>query len=136
MNQISSKEAIENSKIYELNQLASGYLENVNDKFETFRMFPSEYQFAPITCFRNINVKNNSNLLVGGNSFRVNSYHGGYSSLKGIILKDINNHAPVSEYGIAPFDEQIQTIKSIHMKDHEILLVIPNNSELQSYTYK
>ena len=136
VNQISSKEAIENSKIYELNQLASGYLENVNDKFETFRMFPSEYQLAPITCFRNINVKNNSNLLVGGNSFRVNSYHGGYSSLKGIILKDINNHAPVSEYGIAPFDEQIQTIKSIHMKDHEILLVIPNNSELQSYTYK
>ena len=136
VNQISSKEAIENSKIYELNQMASGYFENVNDNFESFKMFPSEFQMAPITCFASININNISNLLVGGNSFRVNSYHGGYSSLKGIILEDINNYAPVSDYGIAPFNEQIQTIESIHMKDHEKLFIIPNNGELQSYTYR
>lgn len=123
------------TKSYAYN-LASGYLENNNGNFSIFKTFPLAFQTAPITSFNPIEINNNKALIVAGNSLSVNTYHGGYTSLKGLLLQDISNYSFVSNYGIAPFNEQIKKVKKIAMKKENLLLLIPNNDTIKTYTYK
>ncbi|WP_439128806.1 VCBS repeat-containing protein [Polaribacter sp.] len=116
--------------------LASGYLENNDGNFSVFKEFPLAFQTAPITSFSRIEIDNSKALIVSGNTLSVNTYHGGYTALKGLLLKDVTDYKFVSNYGIVPFNEQIKTVKSIKMKKENLLLVIPNNDTLKTYTYK
>jgi hypothetical protein len=121
---------------FEVHTLASGYLKNENGSFMEFIEFPDAFQLAPITSFSEINIKGENQLLVGGNSFKVNTYHGSYSSLKGLLVKDKSNYQSVSSLGIEPFNEQIKQIETIKMKGENLVLVLANNDELKVYSYK
>ncbi|MCM4157720.1 VCBS repeat-containing protein [Gramella sp. AN32] len=136
INQISSEKAIKSSIIYELNELASGYLENNGGKFTKFKAFPAAFQLAPLTSFQQIQLAGETQLLISGNSFHVNTYHGGYSSLKGLLVQDLNNFKLVSDFGIEPFNEQIKATPNLKMKNGNILFVLPNNGEVMSYLFK
>ena len=123
-------------KTYYMNTLASGYLENKNGKFSKFIEFPHEFQTAPIKSFQKINIKGTEQLLVSGNSFEVNTYHGGYSSLKGLLVKSIYDFKKLSEVGVTPLNQQIKQSVSIGMKDKNLLLIIPNNDSIAGYLYQ
>lgn len=136
VDQVLTAEAIKKAKKYEVATLASGYLENSNGSFKTFKELPDKFQFAPIKSFNQIIFNNQDAIIVSGNSLSMNSYHGGYTSLKGILLKSLTDYNWVSNYGIEPFNSQIKGIKSIKMKDGYVLLVASNNDNLKTYYYK
>ena len=127
---------IKDAEKFEVHILASGYLENDQGNFNSFKVFPADFQLAPITSFKEIDLNGIKQLIIGGNSFKVNTYHGSYSSLKGLIAKTINDYKPVSNYGIEPFNTQIKQIETINLKSTSLLIVVSNNDELKVYSYQ
>jgi hypothetical protein len=115
--------------------LASGYLRNDNGKYSEFIEFEDAMQLAPITTFAEIKSDNITKLIVGGNSDKVNTYHGSYTSLKGLLVEDQSNYRPVSKLGMSPFNDQIKQIEVVKMRDNNVIFVLSNSAELKQYTY-
>ena len=136
VNEVLTQDAVNKATKFTVNTLASGYLENNNGTFSVFKQFPKELQAAPITNFNQLHFKNKDALIVSGNSLRVNTYHGGYTSLKGVLLNSISEYQFVSDFGIRPFNEQVKSVKIVEMKNEKRLLVVSNNDSLQSYSFK
>ncbi|MBU2928537.1 VCBS repeat-containing protein [Winogradskyella psychrotolerans] len=136
LDQIIDTKSINASLQLKVDLLASGYLRNDDGQFNVFVNFPDAFQLAPITSFNSFNINKVDQLLVGGNSFRVNTYHGAYSAFKGLIASGETNFNSVINYGIAPFNEQIKQTQCIKMKDKNLLLILSNNDTLQTYSYQ
>ena len=134
--QVFGDDLIKNSKTYEVHKMASGYLENQDGKFEKFIPFPSDFQLAPINSFTEINIANKNHLLISGNSLKVNTYHGGYTSLKGILMKNITEFEPVSNFGIDPFENQIKGAATVEMKSENTLIIFKNDNKVNTYSFK
>ena len=129
-------EVLKNSEKFEIHTLSSGYLVNNNGSFKEFKELPDSFQLAPINSFSEIEVNNENHLLVTGNSLKVNTYHGGYTSLKGILLKSITDYETLPNLGIEPLNNQIKKTGVIKMKDKELLLILANNDSLKIYSFK
>lgn len=135
MEELFTKTVIEKAKVYKVHTLASGYIENDNGAFNEFIVLPDDFQLAPITTFSKIEINKDSCLVVGGNSYRMNSYHGAFTSFKGIILNDIEHYKSVFKYGMKSFHQQIKAVESIKMKKDNLLLIVANNDTLVTYKY-
>ncbi len=135
VSEVLTPEAVNEATKFTVNTLASGYLENNNGVFTTFKKFPQELQTAPITSFDGLRFKNKDALIISGNSLMVNTYHGGYTSLKGFLLKSITEYGFVSDFGISPFNGQVKSVKVVQMKNKKMLLVISNNDSLRTYSF-
>jgi hypothetical protein len=133
--EVITKGSLKQAKSYKVETLASGYLLNENGKFDKFIPFDKDFQLAPITSFLELQLKNENQLVVGGNSFRVNTYHGAYSALKGLLVKGKDRYNFVSEFGIEPFHDQIKKIESLKMKSFNLLIVVSNDGALRCYSY-
>jgi len=134
--EIFTKNVLENSEKSEVHTLASGYLKNNNGVFSEFIQFSNDFQLAPINNFNTINVAAQEQVLISGNSEEVNTYHGAFLSLSGLLMKSAQNYNKVSDYGIDPFTDQIRKTATVKMKDRNILFVLSNNDSLKSYEYK
>lgn len=134
--EVMTKGSIDMATTYEVHTLASGYLRNDNGRFNDFIEFPDAFQLAPISTFTELTLNDESHLIIGGNSYKVNTYHGSYAALKGLLVKDESNYQPVSNLGIDPFHQQIKQIKTLKMKGKHLLFVLPNNDELKIYAYQ
>ncbi|WP_334056406.1 VCBS repeat-containing protein [Polaribacter sp. P097] len=135
-NKIFNDSIIAKAKRSQINTLSSGYLENNNGKFSDFVPFEASLQMGPITSFTKVNINNKDQLLISGNSLKVNTYHGGYTALKGYFMGDAKNVEPVSKYGIQPFHNQIKETTVVKMKNKNLLLVLANNDSLKTYSFK
>lgn len=131
-----TKGSIAKAQKFEVHTLASGYLRNDNGSFNEFVQFEDAFQLAPITTFSELEVNDESQLMVGGNSYKVNTYHGSYSALKGLLVKDTSNYQPVSNLGIDPFNQQIKQIETLKMKDKNLVIILSNNDELKLYSFQ
>ncbi|MEP5254040.1 MAG: VCBS repeat-containing protein [Winogradskyella arenosi] len=131
-----TKTTINRAEKFEVHQLASGYLRNDHGKFNTFIPFDDALQLAPITTFLNVNLENESQLMVAGNSTKLNSYHGAYTALKGLLLKNEKDYKLISDYGMAPINTQVKQLETLKMKDENLILILSNDDNLQLYTYK
>ena len=136
INQFINPKFLSDATTYEAHTLASGYLKNNNGDFSEFVILPSAFQLAPINTFSKINISGDSQLLVGGNSHKVNTYHGSYTALKGLLVHDESDYNTVSEFGIEPFNGQIKHIETIEMNNKNLVLVVSNNDELKVYSYQ
>ncbi|WP_299125963.1 VCBS repeat-containing protein [uncultured Winogradskyella sp.] len=134
--EIIRKGSINLAEKFKVHTLASGYIKNDNGNFTEFIALPEAFQMAPINTFSQIEINGDSSLLVGGNSYKVNTYHGSYTSLKGLMVKDESDYQPVSDFGIEPFNTQIKQIETIKMKDKNLVLILSNDNELKLYSYK
>ena len=129
-------DVLKDAKKSSIDILSSGYLENENGTFKNFVPFIAKLQVAPITSFSEIEINKQKQLLISGNSLKVNTYHGGYKSLKGFLMASKDDVKPVSEMGLKPFNNQVKETAVIKMKDKNVLLIIANNDSLKTYTYK
>ncbi|MBO3100128.1 VCBS repeat-containing protein [Gelidibacter pelagius] len=134
--EVLTTEAVNKAVKYEVHTFASGYLRNDNGSFHEFVEFPKELQLGPINSFKNITIDDAEQLLVSGNTLKVNTYHSTYTSLKGLFLKDLSDMNAVSEFGIQPFHGQVKETVTLKMKDKNLLIIITNNEGLKAYTYK
>lgn len=133
INQVLTKEALNKATKYEINNLFSGYIENNNGTFDSFKSLPKSFQLAPINSFNKITLNKKQNILAFGNSKSVNTFHGGYESNKGLLLKDKDHYSKTSSLGISPIDTEVRNASIIDLKDKKVLLVIPNNDTIKSY---
>lgn len=133
--EVMTKGSLKEAKSYKVETLASGYLLNENGEYNKFIPFANDFQLAPINSFSEIELNNKNQMIVGGNSLRVNTYHGAYTSLKGLLVEDKDNFGMVSELGIEPFHEQVKEIKSLKMKNFNLLIVVFNDGKLKCYSY-
>ena len=127
--------AMERSRKYEIQTLATGYLENNGGKFNAFRELPKAFQLGPVRNFTALTVNGENCLLVSGNSRRVNTWHGAYNSMKGLLLQNLKHYTPVYELGIDPFDKEIRATLNLGQRNGNLLLVVPNNGEVKTYSY-
>lgn len=134
--EVLTTEAINKATKYEVHTLASGYLRNDNGSFTEFIEFPQQLQLAPINSFTDIIIDGEEHLLVSGNTHKVNTYHGAYTSLKGVLLNDMSHMSAVSDFGIQPFHGQVKETVTLRMKDNNLLIIITNNDSLKTYIYK
>ncbi|MFO7745276.1 MAG: VCBS repeat-containing protein [Psychroflexus sp.] len=128
--------SLKEAESYKVETLASGYLLNENGEFNRFIPFSDDFQLAPITSFSELQLNAKNQLIVGGNSLRVNTYHGAYTALKGLLAEDESNYDFVSDLGIEPFNNQIKEIENLSMKNFKLLIVVPNNGTIKCYSYK
>lgn len=120
---------------YQIDELASGYLRNDNGVFKEFVAFGSQLQSAPINCLFAMDIQGDDYLLVGGNLLNVSTYHGGYTSLKGFLVKNEREIESVSSFGIKPFSKEIKGFCEVEMEDGNLLLVFANNGKLETYRF-
>jgi len=135
LDRIVGPSVLKKSTLYQADILDSGYLENNSGTFNKFIALPNDFQMAPINTFSEIKIHENPQLLIGGNSYKVNTYHGSYTALKGLLVKDKTNYVSISEYGMDPFNGQIKQIETIEMRDKNLVLIVSNNDELKIYSY-
>ena len=128
-------EAIDKSIKHEINTLASGYLLNENGTFNEFVKFNKALQLAPINSMSEANLDSISHLVIAGNSLRVNTYHGGYTSLKGLFLKNKDAFDSFANLGLDPLHGEIKATAVVKMKFQDLLLIIANNDSLKTYSF-
>ena len=131
-----TKGSIAKAEKYEAHTLASGYLRNDNGSFNEFVEFADAFQLAPITSFSELKVNNENRFLVCGNSYKVNTYHGSYSALKGLLVKDESNYQSISNFGMDPLNQQVKQIETLKMKNKNLVIILSNNDELKLYSYQ
>ena len=131
-----TQKSVDEAVKHRLDVLSSGYIENNNGTFTTFKRFDNALQTAPINSFTNIKINNEDCLLVSGNSEKPTTYHGSFNSLKGLILKSNTTIEQASNYGIEPFNTQIKKTVVVKMKNKNVLFVFANNNTLKTYTFK
>lgn len=133
--EVVTKDSISNANQFTVEELASGYLLNENGQFTKFVPFPKDFQLAPINSFAEMEIDQQKHFMLGGNSNKVNTYHGKYVSLKGLLVKNKKEYNWISKLGIDPFHSQIKKIETIQMKGFNLLIIISNNDEVKSYSY-
>jgi len=129
-------EALASAKKSSIETLSSGYLENKNGKFLSFKRFENQLQVAPITSLTETTNTAKKQLLVSGNTLKVNTYHGGYTALKGFLISSIKEIKPSTSLGVEPFDNQIKETAILKMKNKKVLFVFANNDSLKTYSFK
>ncbi|WP_026839064.1 VCBS repeat-containing protein [Gillisia sp. JM1] len=136
MEDIFTPYTLNEAQLNEVHSFASGYLENNNGEFSKFVEFPYQLQLAPINSFQKINVNNNDQIIVGGNSYRSNNYQGTYTALKGYMFSSLDSIVPISNFGIDSFKEEIKTIEKISFRNHNLLLIISNDGLIKTYRFE
>ena len=131
--EVLTKEAIDKATKHYVNNLSSGYLKNNNGEFNEFIALPKDFQLAPLNSFKKVTLNDTEKLLVYGNSKSVNTYHGGYESVKGLILDNINSYSTSSSNGIDPISSQVKHVEIVSLKNKKVLFIISNDDKLKSY---
>ncbi|MTE27300.1 VCBS repeat-containing protein [Winogradskyella ouciana] len=134
--EVMTQGSIDMADKYEVHTLASGYLRNDDGNFNEFIILPDAFQLAPINTFSTLNMNEDYKLLIGGNSYKVNTYHGSYTALKGLLVEDNSSYNSVSNYGMEPFNSQVKQIETLTMRDKNLVIVVSNNDDIKVYSYQ
>lgn len=134
MDEVFDKEILDKSEVYEVHQLASGFLRNENGKFE-FVSFDDELQMAPIKSFLTYDFDNDDNeeLLVAGNFFGTTPYHGRFDSFPGALMQTEDDWALANNLGLDLTLRSVRHLSIVMMSDKPYLLVTFNNEKAEFY---
>ncbi|HYG03261.1 MAG TPA: VCBS repeat-containing protein, partial [Chryseosolibacter sp.] len=132
--EIFSNEQLKKSIVYEVHQLGSGYLKNENGKF-TFVEFPADLQLAPIMAQLkfDFDADGHDEVLLGGNYFGVQPFHGRYGSFAGAVVKENGQIINGRDTGLNFFNQSVRHFNVIKFQSDHYLLVTVNNGPLQVY---
>jgi len=123
-------EKLQNSAVLKTVQnLSSGYLENINGRF-IFKPFQDSLQLAPITSFLKADFDNDTieEVLIAGNLFSVPPYNGKLDGAIGYFLQKKGKIIPGTALGLAIGNKQVKTLKLIKINNQSYLIVLANNS--------
>lgn len=125
---------LEKARIYEVQELASGYLENKNGKF-TFVPFSIDLQVAPIMKFLvyDFDGDGSEEILAAGNYFGVKPYHGRLGSFAGAMIKSKNDVILGDDLGLDFSQKSIRHLNIIKFKNKPYLIATFNNEKVQVY---
>lgn len=135
--EIFTKDQLDKAFIYTVNELASGYLLNENGKF-TFNRFGDDIQLSPVLAMLTYDFDRDGKdeVLLGGNYFGVQPFHGRYGSFSGALVKDEANISTGKSIGLNFMNKSIRHLNIIKFGDQDYLLVTINNDKAQVYKLK
>ena len=131
---IFSAKQLKKAVIYSVHQLASGYLKNENGTFK-FVPLPMELQIAPIMTQLTYDFDSDGQdeVLLGGNYFGVQPFHGRYGSFSGAIIENEGKILNGNTAGLNLFNQPVRHFNVITFKGDHYLLVTINNGKAQIY---
>jgi hypothetical protein len=120
--------------VYEVAQLASGYLKNVDGRFE-FVAFPMDLQISPIMAQARYDFDSDGReeVLLAGNYFGVQPFHGRFGSFTGSIVKSEDQIISGLDAGLDLVNRSVRHLNILRFKDRDYLLVTVNNGKAQIY---
>lgn len=132
--EVFSPEMLAKAKLFEVDNLKSGYLKNNNGKF-TFVAFSNDLQVAPINCFVKSNFDSNKkeSVFVAGNYFGVSPYHSRFDGFSGALIKNQNQIILGSKLGIDLSQKTVRHLDIIHFNGKNYMLVTINNKKAEVY---
>ncbi|MEY2868265.1 MAG: putative adhesin [Bacteroidota bacterium] len=125
---------LEKAKLYEVENLKSGYLRNDKGKF-TFIPFSNTMQVSPITCFVKSNFDGDAQeeVFAGGNYFGVSPYHSRFDGFSGALIKNQKTIFLGNQIGIDLTQKAVRHLDIIHFNGKKYLLVTINNKKVEVY---
>lgn len=132
--EIFDKETLKKTKILEVEELRSGYLENNRGNYR-FKPFGPEMQTAPLLSFLPFDFDDDGELevLAAGNYFGVKPYHGRLDSFPGALLQTEGSYQLTHELGLNLAQKSVRHLNIVHFKGQPYLLVTFNNDKAQVY---
>lgn len=136
LEEIFSKQTLEESSLLEVSELRSGYLRNEGGKF-TFIPFMPDLQQSPLMAFVVEDFLNlgNPQVLTGGNYFGVKPYHGRFDSFPGALIIDENQQLLTSDLGLNFKNQSVRELATVSVGDQKLLLVVFNDAAAELYQY-
>jgi hypothetical protein len=134
INEIFEKSILNKATIFEVHTLASGYLENENNRFE-FMPFVNELQVSPISSFLeyDFDFDGKKEILVSGNYFGVTPYHGRFDSFPGALIFSRDSIVLGNKLGLEFNQKAVKKLNIIKILDKPYVLVTINNDKAQVY---
>jgi enediyne biosynthesis protein E4 len=134
MEEIFSKEQLKKMIVYQVHELASGYLKNENGKFR-FIQLPPDCQLAPIMAQLKYDFDSDGKdeLLLGGNYFGVQPFHGRFGSFSGALFKDESEILDGKTIGLKLFNQSVRHFNIIAVNRTKYLVVTINDGPSQCY---
>ncbi|MBQ0734407.1 VCBS repeat-containing protein [Aquimarina celericrescens] len=128
--------ALDHATLFEVDQLASGYLKNDNGVF-TFIPFKEELQVAPITKMLryDFNKDGNEEVFMAGNYFGLIPYHGRFDGFGGAILQKEGKVIKANELNINLTQKLVRGLNIINFDGKDYLLITINNRKAEIYEF-
>lgn len=136
ISKVLDEDMIKNAKVFDIQQLKSGYLENNDGRFK-FIPFKNALQVAPLTSFIKYDFHNNGSesVLAGGNYFGLTPFHGRIDAFSGALINNKNSINLGPELGFDLSKKDIRNLDIIQLKDKTYLLVTINNKKAEVYKF-
>lgn len=133
--EILGSEALKKAKIFEVQELRSGWLENEEGNLRFHPFASKDLQLAPITAFLlyDFNGDGKEEVLVGGNYFGVKPYHGRFGSFSGAMIAGKNDVILGHQMGLDLSEKSVRHLNIITLQDKNYLLVTLNNDSAEVY---
>lgn len=132
--EILSKEMLNKASVLSVTRLESGFLRNDNGKY-VFIPFGPALQTAPIMAQVKYDFAGNGReeVLLGGNYFGVQPYHGRFGSFNGALIKRPSSISSGKDIGLNFFNQSVRAMNIIEIGKSPYLLVTINNGPAQLY---
>jgi enediyne biosynthesis protein E4 len=134
IDEIFEKQWLDKAKLYEVQNLKSGYLRNDKGKF-TFVAFDNKMQVAPINCFvkANFDADANEEVFAAGNYFGVTPYHSRFDGFSGALIKNDKTILLGNKIGIDLTQKAVRHLSIINFNNKKYMLVTINNKPAEVY---
>lgn len=134
MNKIFNSDQLKTAILFEVHELGTGYLKKENEKYKFYRL-PLKLQVAPMMTQLKYDFDEDGEdeLLLGGNYFGVQPFHGRLGSFGGAILKKNGRVISGMDLGLDFFNSSVRQMNVINLKADKFLLVTINNGKAQLY---
>ncbi len=134
--EIFGEKALNQAKLLEVHELASGYLKNENGNF-TFIPFANELQVAPITEMLRHDFNNDGidEVFMAGNYFGVIPYHGRFDGFAGAILQKNEVILDATKLNVNLTQKSIKGLNIINFANKKYLLITVNNGKAEVYEF-
>jgi len=134
LEEVFSSDQLNKRVLYLVHELRSGYLKNENGKFH-FVEFPMDLQLAPIMAQYRFDFDGDGSeeVLLGGNYFGVQPFHGRLGSFSGALIKNDHEFISGNLLGLNLWNNSVRQFNVIHLGNDAYLLVTINDSDAQIY---
>ncbi len=132
--EIFTGQQLKESVVYKVHCLATGYLKNEKGKF-VFVALPTELQISPVMAqlADDFDSDGKQELLLAGNYFGVQPFHGRYGSFEGALVRSDGKIEKGISLGLDLINQSVRHLNVIRVGEDRYLLVTINNGKAQLY---
>ena len=133
LEEVFDSKMLDKAKLYEVQNLKSGYLRNDKGKF-TFVPFSNKMQVAPINCFVKSEFEGGKEeVFAAGNYFGVSPFHSRFDGFPGALIKNQKTIYLGDQIGIDLTQKAVRHLDIIKFNGKNYLLVTINNKKAEVY---